>query len=101
MDKYSELLKVSNPRKVLKRLNNYIPGVDLYVSTRKGKKYMIQNPDGKWIHFGNINYSDYTRHKDEVRRIHYLQRSLNIQGDWKDDKYSSNNLALHLLWDYM
>lgn len=101
MEKYNELLKYSNPRKVLKRLNQYLPGVDLYVSTRKNKKYMIQNPDGKWIHFGEMGFEDFTRHRDDIRRLHYLQRATNIHGDWKDDKYSSNNLALHLLWDYM
>jgi hypothetical protein len=101
MDKYEELLKYSNPQKVLKRLCKYLPGVDLYLSTRKGKKYMIQNSQGGWIHFGDMNYADYTRHKDDVRRINYIQRATNIKGDWKDDKYSPNNLALHLLWDYV
>ena len=101
MDKYEELLKYSNPQKVLKRLSKYLPGNRLYVSTKKGKKYMLQNPDGKWIHFGQMGYSDFTRHKDEVRRINYIQRATNIQGDWKDDRYSPNNLSIHLLWDYM
>lgn len=101
MDKYDELLKVSNPRRVLKRLHKYLPGVDLYISTKKNKKYMIKNLQGKFIHFGDMNYADYTRHRDEVRRINYLQRATNIQGDWRDNKYSPNSLSTHLLWDYM
>jgi hypothetical protein len=101
MDKYIDLLKYSNPQKVLKRLGKYLPGSRLYVSTRKNKKYMIQNPEGTWIHFGQMGYEDFTKHHDDVRRINYIQRATNIHGDWRDDKYSPNNLALHLLWNYM
>jgi hypothetical protein len=98
MDKYNELLKYSNPQRVLKRLHKYLPGVELYVSTRKGKKYMIKKTDETWVHFGQMGYEDFTRHKDDLRRLHYLQRAANIKGDWEKDKYSPNNLSIHLLW---
>ena len=42
----------------------------LYPSTRKNMKFMIQNPyTGKFIHFGRLGYFDYTKHKDEQRKI--------------------------------
>jgi hypothetical protein len=62
---------------------------------------MIQNPDGKWIHFGQMGYSDNTRTlNDKDRRRRYLARATNIKGNWKADKYSPNNLSLKILWDW-
>ncbi len=117
----TDLLKYSNPVEVHRKLSKYLntpvarpscgwhrrPLVDLYQSTRRRKKYMIQSPEGKWVvrratlwgaHFGAMGYADYTKHKDEIRRIHYLQRSTNIKGRWKENPYSANNLAIHGLW---
>ena len=37
-------------------------------------------------------------HKDDKRRQNYLLRASHIKGDWKDNKYSPNNLSMHLLW---
>jgi hypothetical protein len=69
----------------------------LYVSTRKNKKYMLFN-GCKTVHFGQLPYEDYTKHKNKTRRQNYLRRATNIKGDWKKDPYSPNNLAIHLLW---
>ena len=33
-----------------------------------------------------------------MKRKSYLARATNIKGDWKKNKYSKNNLAIHLLW---
>lgn len=96
--KYDELLKYSNPDTAAKRLHKYLPGTKLYLSTRKSKKYMVQRPDGSYSHFGQIGYEDYTKHHDDLRRIHYLQRATKIKGNWKQDPYSSNNMSLHILW---
>jgi hypothetical protein len=60
---------------------------------------MIEKPDGKWAHFGQIGYEDYTKHKDEYRRMNYLLRSSNIKGNWKNDMYSPNNLSINILWN--
>jgi hypothetical protein len=50
-----EINKVSNPDKVKVNLEKYYgKDVEIYLSTRKGKKYMIVSPDGKKIHFGSI-----------------------------------------------
>ena len=100
-DKYTELIKYSDPEKVRRNLDKYLgKNIPLYISTRRTKKYMIQRPtDGKFIHFGQIGYEDYTKHQNDIRRIRYLQRTTNIRGNWRDDPYSSNNLSIHLLWD--
>jgi hypothetical protein len=59
---------------------------------------MIQKPDGKWVHFGDTNYEDYTYHQNETRRQNYLNRANNIKGNWANDPYSANNLSINLLW---
>ena len=91
--------EVSNPEVVLKKAKKYLgKNVIICLSTRKNKKYMVTRPDGKIVHFGQMGYEDFTRHKDKKRRKNYLTRSRRIKGDWKKDKYSANNLAIHLLW---
>ena len=93
-----DINKYSNPSIVSNRLSKYLPNTKLYLSTRKGKKYMIQKPDGSYSHFGDSAYQDFTKHQDEEKRRRYLQRSTKIKGNWKADKYSPNNLSIHLLW---
>ena len=54
--------------------------VEIKISTRANKKYMIKNGN-KWVHFGDINYEDYTYHNDDVRRNYFrasLKSSCNI-----------------------
>ena len=96
--KYEELLKYSNPDIVAHRLQEYLPETHLYVSNRKDKKYMIKRPLGGWSHFGQMGYSDFTRHGDPVRRERYLKRAMAIRGQWRKDPYSSNILSMLLLW---
>ena len=92
--------EVSNPEVVLKKAKKYLgKNVIICLSTRKNKKYMVFNPNtNKWIHFGNSNYEDFTKHNDEERRQRYLRRATKIKGNWQENKYSPNNLAIHLLW---
>lgn len=95
----SDIKKYSDPSKVFKLAKQYLgPDVNIKLSTNPKKKYMVQDPTGKWIHFGAIPYEDYTKHKDDERRQRYLNRATNIKGSWKENKYSPNNLAIHLLW---
>ena len=89
---------VSNPRRVNQLSNKiYRKGVEL--STRKNKKYMILDSNGKYVHFGDTRYEDYTKHHNDKRRLNYLSRATNIKGDWKHNKYSPNSLAISLLWN--
>jgi hypothetical protein len=57
---------------------------------------MIYNPEnGKWFHFGSSDYSDYTKHKDQQRRINFLIRN----AKWTErDMYTSAYASYNLLW---
>ena len=99
--KLEQLSRVSNPEKVIENAKHYFndPDVKVFVSTRKNSKYAIYDPiNKKLVHFGNIDYYDYTRHQDPTRRENYLRRASNIKGNWRDNPYSPNNMAIHLLW---
>ena len=84
---------------VLQNAKEYLGrDVNIQTSTRKFKKYMVKKPDGKWSHFGDNRYEDYTQHRDKDRQRNYLARASNIKGNWINDKYSPNNLSIHILW---
>ena len=62
---------------------------------------MILNPEtNKFVHFGALSYHDFTSHLDKERQKRYISRATNIKGNWKNDKFSPNNLSLYLLWNY-
>jgi hypothetical protein len=97
--KSNEIWKWSNPQEVRKNADKYLgKDIPIYLSNKKDKKYMVQDPKGKLVHFGQLNYEDYTKHQDEKRRKNYLTRTANMRGDWKDNKYSPNNLSRNILW---
>lgn len=99
-EKYKELLEVSNPKIVLKNAKKYLGNdVELYVSSSKQYKYNILDDRDRKINFGSIKYQDFTKHNDPIKRENYLKRSAGIKGDWKDNKYSKNNLSRILLWN--
>ena len=84
---------------VIKNAKSYL-GNDVIIlpSTRKNKKFMIMNPDNKYVHFGDKRYEDFTQHKNKDRQQNYLKRSSNIKSNWKNNKYSPNNLSMNILW---
>ena len=103
MGKLNKLLEVSDPQKVIQNAKKYFndTNIKIYLSPEKNKKYAIINPyTNKLVSFGQMNppMEDYTKHRDEIRRINYLKRASNIKGNWKNDPYSPNNLAINLLW---
>jgi hypothetical protein len=86
----------SNPTQVKKLVQKYYgKNTQLYRSTRKDKKYMIQNLQGVWIHFGQMGYEDYTKHKDKDRRKRFRQRNYNWQYALK---YTPAHLSWYTLW---
>jgi hypothetical protein len=91
LKKYSNFQKVNSLS--IKKYNRPV-----FISTRKQKKYMIRDDNNKMIHFGQLGYEDFTKHNDEDRRERYLKRTANIRGDWKENKFSPNNLSRNLLW---
>jgi hypothetical protein len=99
MNKSQEIKKWSNPIKVFKLAKGYLgKTAKIQLSSKKEKKYMVTTPDGRHVHFGQMGYEDYTKHRNRTRRKNYLTRSAKIRGNWKEDKYSANNLARKLLW---
>ena len=93
-----DINKVSNPGVVRAKFAKY-KGSDnakLELSEKADKKYKVIH-DGKTTHFGST-MADFTKTKDEDKRKSYLARSAGIKGNWKNDKYSPNNLARNLLW---
>lgn len=99
MTNYDELLLYSDPARVAKNAAKYFDTyTPVYISYKSTKKYMIKKPDGKFVHFGEMGYSDYTKHLDKARRDRYLKRAMNISGNWYEDPYSANMLAINLLW---
>ena len=95
-----KLLKYSNPRKAQSMAYKYLgKSAKLYPARNSAKKYSIFDPKNKkWVNFGQIGYEDYTKHKDKKRRKSYLTRSRGMLGNWKKNKYSANNLSMHILW---
>lgn len=89
----------SNPKEAQRKAKKYLgKNTELFLSTRKDKKYMVQSPDNKFVHFGAMGYSDFTKTKDKEKQNAYLKRATKIKGNWKGNKYSPNNLAIHILW---
>ena len=75
-----DIYKFSDPLKVKQNLDRYLgANYKLYISTKVNKKYMIKNPEGKWVHFGEIGFEDFTKHQDEERRQQYLARATKIK----------------------
>ena len=106
--KLKELSKVSDPAKAQQNLDLYVKSLGLKYkikvipSTKDNKKYMILNPlSNHWVHFGSIDYEDYTYHKDKKRHKSYFDRFTNmLSGDHDSvkDPFSPYNLALYVLW---
>ena len=95
MNKNIELY--SNPDIVYKKAKKLFgDDIELYISTRKNKKYMIKFPTNrKFIHFGEYGFEDFTKHKNKKRRDLFQIRN----NKWKDKIYDSPAyLSYYLLW---
>ena len=93
--------KYSNPKIVYKNAKKYLgKDVNIQLSDKPQKKYMVLNPNtNKWVYFGQMEYEDYTKHRDEKRRENYLKRTANIRGQWQDNPYSANMISRKILWN--
>ncbi len=96
----STLKKYSNPVLAQKMAHKYLgKTAKLFPSKNKHKKYRVFDKiHKKWVNFGQLGYEDYTKHRDKKRRKNYLTRARGIKGKWKSNKYSPNNLSIHILW---
>jgi len=99
-NKIEELLKYSNPELAQQKAYKYLgKTAELFVSDKPDKKYDIFDPNlNKYISFGQMGFEDFTYHNDKARQQRYLNRATNIKGNWKNNPYSPNNLAIHILW---
>ena len=98
--KSNEIWDYSNPIQAQKKAYEYLGDTaHLYRSIKPDKKFMIFNPEvDKWIHFGQIGYEDFLKHKNFDRMKRYRNRAGNMRGDWKSNPYSANNLSINILW---
>jgi hypothetical protein len=98
--KQDEVWKWSNPVKVAEMARKYLGDMAVvFRSTKPKKKYMIFDPiNNKWVFFGEIGYEDFTKHQDPKRKENYLTRTANMKGNWKNNRYSANNLSRNILW---
>lgn len=101
MDKLKLLLQYSEPEEAQEQaFKKYGKDAVLFISTRKNKKYMIiDKNNNKWVHFGQMGFSDFTKTKNEAKRQNFMKRTGSIKGNWRDNKYSPNNLSRCLLWN--
>lgn len=83
-------------KSVEKALKKYYgKSVKLHKSTRQEKKFMVQNLDGKWVHFGATGYEDWHKHKDPERRKRFRVRN----AKWANaEKWTPAHLAYWVLW---
>ena len=90
----------STPRTAQLMAHKYLgKTAKLYPSNNPVKKYKIFDPiNKKWVNFGQVGYEDYTKHHDKKRRKNYLTRTKSMRGDWKNNRYSANNLSREILW---
>ena len=70
--------------------------MDIRQSTRKEKKYMVK-VNNRTIHFGSAGMSDYTKHKDPVRKERYLKRHAKRE-NWNDPN-TAGFWARWILWN--
>lgn len=74
---------------------HYGKNVALFESSRKDKKFMVINPDGKKVHFGQKGYQDWHIHQDPLRR--QLFRTRNAR--WAAaPKWTPAHLSYYVLW---
>lgn len=95
MNKIKLIKKYSNFNKVFFKAKKIFGNkVKIKISTRKDKKYMIFL-NNKWIHFGQMGYEDFTKHKDKNRRKWFLNRNKK----WRNQKKNTPGfLSYYLLW---
>ena len=95
-----DINKWSDPKQAQRMAYKYLgPDAKIYKSDKKDKKYKIWDVENnKWVHFGQMGYEDFTKHKDPIRRRNYLTRTASMKGNWKENPYSPNNLSRNILW---
>jgi hypothetical protein len=71
--------------------------IEISPSTQKGKKFQAVIDHKRTIHFGAQGASDFTLHKDKVRKERYEERHRGRE-DWSDPK-TAGFWAKNILWN--
>ena len=72
--------------------------IEISKSNKKDKKLMAVIDGKKTIHFGDSNYSDFTKHKNEARKDNYISRHSNE--DWSKSNVASPAwMSRFILWE--
>lgn len=67
---------------------------DVRPSRRRYKKLQVRDPrTGRWVHFGDTRYSDWTIHRNSRRRAAFHRRHSR-----RYRRHSPGDLAKKLLW---
>lgn len=66
-------------------------------STRKNKRYMVIDENGKTVHFGSPSHQNLLIHKDQSRKERYINRHRKNE-NW-DDPNTPGFWSKHLLWN--
>ncbi len=79
LQKYSDY--ITAPKYVINYLCN---DAKLSISTTSEVEkirytYITKNNRNTWVHFGQLGYDDYTKHKDNERRKCYLSQAIKIK----------------------
>ena len=68
-------------------------------SKRKNKKFDLLDEDKNYIlSFGNSDYSDFTKHKDEERKERYINRHKNNEDHSKSGVKTAGFMSRWILW---
>lgn len=67
-------------------------------SFKKEKKYVVEI-NGKTIHFGSSNHSDFTKHKDKQRKTRYISRHKAKENWTKSGIKTAGFWSRWLLWN--
>lgn len=97
--KYKKVNEISNIKKAQENATKIYGKLGtLFLSEKEDKKYKIYDPlNKKFIHFGS-KLKDYLKTNDENRRYNYLRRAMNIEGEWRNNPFSPNNLSIYINW---
>ena len=92
-----DIYDFSNPNKVQRNAFKILGSTArIAFSPRKNKKYVIINPEtNKYVHFGAMDYVDYTKHLDKKR----LEKFRSRNHKWSEaEPYTPAFLSYYLLW---
>lgn len=71
-----------------------------YPSDKPNKKFFIITETGKKVYFGQAGASDMTQHKDEARKLRYINRHKKEEHLWNKSGINSPSFwARWLLWN--